>query len=506
MVNSSDRKTPVREPSLIDALIPIAVLIIGLSLSVHLFGSDSSAGANQVVLLLGAMVAALVAMKNGYRWPEIQEAIVLGISTAMGAILILLAVGALIGTWMMAGTVPAMIFYGAKILNPDYFYVATCLICSIASLSIGSSWTVAGTLGVGLIGVALALGVSPEITAGAVVSGAYFGDKMSPLSDTTNLAPAVAGSELFIHIRHMVWTTFPSYSIALLIFLLVGLHAGSGDAEPVTFGSMTLLQEQYNLSIWTLLPLLVIFILAMRKFPAFPSILAGAVLGGVMAVILQPALVLNFADAADISRPLAMLKGIWSGFATGYVSNTGDEVIDTLLSRGGMSSMLSTIWLIICALSFGAVMEHAGLLSRLIQSVLGAAKSTGALIGAVLLTCIGTNVVAGDQYMAIVLPGKIYRAEFRRRGLRARNLSRAIEDAGTLTSPLVPWNTCGAFMASTLGVATFAYLPYAFFNLINPVVSLLYGITGFTIARIESEPEEVGENETHLRPGAVHDA
>jgi len=505
MVNTSIHKTPVRDPSLIDALVPIVVLVILLSLSVHLYGSDSSAGANQVVLLFGAMVAALVAIKNGYRWPEIQEAIVLGISTAMGAILILLAVGALIGTWMMAGTVPAMIFYGVKILNPDYFYVATCLICSIASLSIGSSWTVAGTLGVGLIGVALALGVSPEITAGAVVSGAYFGDKMSPLSDTTNLAPAVAGSELFTHIRHMVWTTFPSYTIALIIFLLVGLHAGSGDTEPVAFGSMSLLQEQYNLSVWTLLPLLVIFVLALRKFPAFPSILIGAFLGGVMAVILQPSLVLNFADSADVSRPLAMLKGVWSGFATGYVSSTGDETIDTLLSRGGMSSMLSTIWLIICALSFGAVMEHAGLLARLIQSVLGAAKSTGALIGAVLLTCIGTNVVAGDQYMAIVLPGKIYRAEFRRRGLRARNLSRAIEDAGTLTSPLVPWNTCGAFMASTLGVATFAYLPYAFFNLINPLVSLVYGITGFTISRIDSEPEAARDGEARLKPGAAHE-
>jgi len=506
MVNNPERKSPTREPSLIDALIPVVALIMGLALSVHLFGSDSSAGANQVVLLLVAMIASLVAIKNGYRWPEIQEAIVLGISTAMGAILILLAVGALIGTWMMAGTVPAMIFYGAKILDPDYFYVATCLICSIASLSIGSSWTVAGTLGVGLIGVALALGVSPEITAGAVVSGAYFGDKMSPLSDTTNLAPAVAGSELFVHIRHMVWTTFPSYTIALVIFLVVGLHAGSSSDEPVAFSSMSLLQQQYNLSLWTLLPLLVVFVLALRKFPAFPSIVTGALIGGVMAVILQPSLVLNFADAADVSRPLAMLKGIWSGFATGYVSNSGDETIDALLSRGGMGSMLSTIWLIICALSFGAVMEHAGLLARLIQSVLGAAKSTGALIGAVLVTCIGTNVVASDQYMAIVLPGKIYRAEFRRRGLRARNLSRAIEDAGTLTSPLVPWNTCGAFMASTLGVATFAYLPYAFFNLINPLVSLIYGITGFTISRIDSVTGEDDDDETHLRPKTVHES
>jgi NhaC family Na+:H+ antiporter len=487
-VNSANHQTAVRPPSLTDALIPIVLLVVLLSLSVHLFGADSSQGANQVVLLLGAMVSALVAIKNGYRWAEIQQAIVHGISTAMGAILILLAVGALIGTWMMAGTVPAMIFYGVKILSPDYFYVATCLICSIASLSIGSSWTVAGTLGVGLIGVSLALGVSPEITAGAVVSGAYFGDKMSPLSDTTNLAPAVAGTDLFTHIRHMVWTTTPSYVITLFIYLFLGLNADPGSAVPVTLGSTALLQQQFDLSIWTLLPLLVVFILAMRKYPAFPSIIVGALLGGVMAVILQPELVLNFAQAEDLPRPLAMLKGVWAGFATGYVSATGDVTIDALLSRGGMGSMLNTIWLIICALSFGAVLEHAGLLSRLIQSVLSAAKSTGALIGSVLLTCIGTNIVAGDQYIAIVLPGKMYRAEFRRRGLRARNLSRAIEDAGTLTSPLVPWNTCGAFMSSTLGVATFAYLPYAMFNLINPLVSLIYGITGFTILR--QEPEE----------------
>ncbi len=505
-MKTGKRKAPLREPSLIDALIPIVMLIILLSLSVYLFGSDSSAGANQVALLLGAMIAALVAIKNGHQWAEIQQAIVHGISTAMGAILILLAVGALIGTWMMAGTVPAMIFYGVKILDPDYFYLATCLICSIASLSIGSSWTVAGTLGVGLIGVALALGVSPEITAGAVVSGAYFGDKMSPLSDTTNLAPAVAGTDLFTHIRHMVWTTTPSYLLALLLYLFVGLNIESTGAVPDAFGSMALMREHFDLSLWTLLPLAVVFTLAIRRFPAFPTIMFGALFGGVMAVILQPAAVVEFAAADELPTSLAMLKGVWQAFSSGFVSATGNADIDTLLSRGGMGSMLSTIWLIICALSFGAVMEHAGLLQRLIQYVLGRAKSSGALIGAVLLTCIGANIVASDQYMAIVLPGKMYRAEFRRRGLRLRNLSRALEDAGTLTSPLVPWNTCGAFMASTLGVATFAYLPYAFFNLINPLVSLIYGITGFTIARVDSAAEVEIAAEAGQSAEVVHEA
>ncbi len=500
-MNTAQPKSGIREPSLLDALIPILALIIMLSTSVYLYGSDSNGGGSQVALLMAAMIAAIVAIKNGYRWPELQEAIVHGISTAMGAILILLAVGALIGTWMLAGTVPTMIDYGVKILSPSYFYIATCLICTIASVSIGSSWTVAGTLGVGLIGVSQALNLPMEITAGAVVSGAYFGDKMSPLSDTTNLAPAVAGSELFIHIRHMAWTTIPSYILALLIFLFIGLSADVDATKTVELGAMNELHENFNISFWTLLPLIAVFVLAVKKFSAFPTIVFGALFGGLMAVILQPRQVLDFAAAPELSAPLAMLKGVWTAFGSGYVSATGNEAIDSLLSRGGMSSMLYTIWLILCALAFGAVMEHAGLLVRLIQSILKAAKSTGSLIASVLVTCVGMNIVAADQYLSIVLPGRMYRAEFRRRGLKARNLSRAIEDAGTLTSPLVPWNTCGAFMASTLGVATFAYLPYALFNLINPLVSLLYGFTGFTIQKIDEDGDGNGDN-SGLPPGA----
>jgi Na+:H+ antiporter, NhaC family len=506
-MNSTSRTSSPRAPSLSDALIPLFALIGMLALSVYLFGSDSSGGANQIALLMSAMIAAGIAIKNGYRWPGIQEAIVHGISTAMGAILILLAVGALIGTWMLSGTVPTMIYYGVQILDPGWFYAAACLICSIASISIGSSWTVAGTIGVGLIGVALALGVSPEITAGAVISGAYFGDKMSPLSDTTNLAPAVAGSELFTHIRHMTWTTVPSYSLALIVFLLLGWNTdGTASVELAGLGSLEYMRQVFDLSPWTLLPLVVVFALAMRKFPAFPTILLGGLLGGVMAVFLQPGPVSAFADSPGLSPAMALLKGVWVAFANGYVSTTGHAAVDDLLTRGGMSSMLTTIWLILCALAFGAVMEHAGLLQRLIQSVLAAARSTGALFAAVLVTCVGVNVVAADQYIAIVLPGKMYRAEFRRRGLRARNLSRAIEDAGTLTSPLVPWNTCGAFMAGTLGVATFAYLPFAFFNLINPIVSLIYGITGFTIQRMEEGEDEGIDGEVRLSPRAADQA
>ncbi|MEJ8569310.1 Na+/H+ antiporter NhaC [Elongatibacter sediminis] len=497
------RTAATRDASLVDALIPIAALIVMLALSVHLYGADSSYGANQIALLLAAMLAAGIAVKNGYRWGALQEAVVHGISTAMGAILILLAVGGLIGTWMLAGTVPTMIYYGVQILEPGWFFAAACLICSIASISIGSSWTVAGTLGVGLIGVAYALDVSPAITAGAVVSGAYFGDKMSPLSDTTNLAPAVAGTDLFTHIRHMAWTTVPSYTLALIVFLVLGWNIESSGEPASTLSSLEVLAGQFNLTGWSLLPLVAVFGLAMRKFPAFPTIMFGGVLGAVMAVILQPEQVRALAGDAELSSGMALLKGVWTAYANGYVSATGHEAVDSLLSRGGMSSMLVTIWLVISALTFGAVLEHAGMLERLIRSVLARARSTGALFATVISTCIGVNVIAADQYIAIVIPGRMFRAEFRRRGLRARNLSRAIEDSGTLTSPLVPWNTCGAFMAGALGVATLAYLPYALFNLINPLVSLLYGITGFSIERIEDDQEAETDGELRLPPEAV---
>ncbi|MCJ7557863.1 MAG: Na+/H+ antiporter NhaC [Gammaproteobacteria bacterium] len=475
----------IKTPTLLQALVPVGTLVVLLALSVYLFGADSSQGSNQIALLFAGGVGVVIAIRNGHRWQDMEQAIVQGIGTAMGAMLILLSVGALIGSWMLSGTVPTMIWLGLKLLDPRVFFAASCLICAVASVSIGSSWTVAGTLGVGLVGVAMGLGLSPAIAAGAVVSGAYFGDKMSPLSDTTNLAPAVAGTDIFTHIRHMVWTTTPSFLVALVIYTIIGFgNHGSGDAALVT-QTMDTLDQAFNITLVALLPLLLVMFLAFRKFPAMPTILLGALLGWVMAIILQPDVVKGLVADSGVTGPMAYLKGTWSALANGYVSNTGDERVDALLSRGGMSSMLTTIWLIICALAFGAVLEHAGILSRLIGSVLTAAKSTGSLIMSVVFTCIGLNIVASDQYMAIVLPGKMYRAEFAKRGLAPENLSRAIEDAGTLTSPLVPWNTCGAFMAGTLGVATFAYLPFAFFNLINPLVSILYGFRDIKITKLD---------------------
>ena len=482
--------TTKKTPSLIDALIPIVSLILMLGLSVKLFGADSSSGPNQIVLTIGAAIAAIVAIRNGYRWAGIQEAIIAGIGTAMGAIMILLSVGALIGTWLMSGTVPSLIFYGLELLNPQVFYAAACLICAIASLTTGSSWTVAGTLGVALIGVSMGLGLSPAISAGAIISGAYFGDKMSPLSDTTNLAPAVVGTDLFTHIRHMAWTTFPSFLIALVLFTAVGF-GGDAGADSATLGELkTTLDSVFNITPWSLLPLAVVFFMAYKKLPPMPTILFGALLGGVLAVITQPETVLAFADSPHLPKWMAMTKGVWLALANGFVSNTGNSGIDDLLTRGGMSSMLVTIWLVVTAMAFGAVLEHAGMLMRLIESALKAAKSTGSLVLTVVLSCIGINIIAADQYISIVLPGKMYKAEFEKRNLDSRNLSRIIEDSGTLTSPLVPWNTCGAYMAATLGVATLAYLPFVFFNLINPVVSVIYGYTGFTIRKIDEAPEQ----------------
>jgi len=374
--------------------------------------------------------------------------------------------------------------------------VACVIICGLVALSIGSSWTVAATLGVSLIAVAGVIGVSPEITAGAVISGAYFGDKMSPLSETTNLAPAVAGTDIFTHIKNMVWTTLPSILIALVIFGVIGFTRPAAVVEFDVSRVLEILDSIFNISFWTLLPLLAVLLMALRKMPAFPTVFVGALLGGIMAVILQPDIVLAFVNEPDLSQPVAMIKGIWSAMATGFALETGYASLDALISRGGMASMLETVWLIISAMAFGGVLENSGLLARLLQPLLEKAKTAKSMLISVGLTAIGMNIIAGDQYMAIVLPGKMFAAEFRKKGIAPETLSRQIEDTATITSPLVPWNSCGAYMAATLGIATFTYLPYCFFNLINPLLSFIYDIAGFQIKRIKAEepvPEPLTE-------------
>ncbi len=478
--------SPRIDPSVQQALIPVLALIALLSFSVYLFGEDASYGPNQIALCMGAVAAAFIGWRNGLTWETTEAAIISGITIAIKPVLILFSVGLLIGTWILSGTVPTMIYYSLRILDPAIFYAATCLICGLIALSIGSSWTVAGTVGIALIGAAAGMGLSLEITAGAVISGAYFGDKMSPLSETTNLSPAVAGTDLFSHIGHMVWTTLPSISIALILYAIIGMNIDSSASASDLALTMQLLQDNFTINVFMLLPVVALLVMANKKLPPIPTILIGALIGVVLALIFQgPAILALAGDTTNLF--LALFKGIWQTLFDGFSLNSGNTTLDDLMTRGGMSSMLNTVWLILCAMVFGAVMEHTGLLQCLVTYALSFVHSTGSLIATTVCTCIGANIITSDQYISIVLPGRMYKMEYEKRKLDPKNLSRTLEDAGTLTSPLVPWNTCGAYMSGTLGVATFAYLPYCFFNLLSPVVAIIYGFMNIKIAPASTE-------------------
>ena len=481
---------PVRPSTLAQAAVPVGLLVGLLAGSVALFGDASSSGPNQIALMLAAGAGAIVGLRNGHTWPAIERGIIHGISVSMGALLILLAVGALVGTWILAGTVPTMISYGLSLLAPSVFYAAACLICALVSLATGSSWTTAGTIGIALIGIATAQGLHLGVAAGAIISGAYFGDKLSALSDTTNLAPAVAGTDLFSHIRHMVWTTGPSFVIALVLFAVAGFVVPTPGATDELAIILEALHREFVIGPHLLIPVALVVALVMRRMPAFPALLIGALAGAVCAVLFQGDAVVAFVGEPGLSRPVALVKGCWTALFDGFTLNSGTVALDDLLSRGGMSSMLVTVWLIISAMMFGAVMETTGQLEAVAKRILSSVHSVGGLISATLVTAFGTNVLASDQYISIVLPGRMFRAEYQRRGLDPKNLSRALEDGGTITSVLVPWNTCGAYMATTLGVATWTYAPFCFFNLINPFVAALYGWTNTSVAPLAAVPDE----------------
>ncbi|GAB5452258.1 MAG: Na+/H+ antiporter NhaC [Halioglobus sp.] len=477
------------------AFAPIVFLIILLGLSVYLFGADSSFGANQIALVLAACVAALVGRRVGVPWSQAQEGIIDGIAVGLAPVLILLAVGMLIGTWILAGTVPAMIYYGVQVLDPGIFYAASAAICAIVAISIGSSWTVAGTLGIGLMGIASSFELSPAITAGAIISGAYFGDKLSPMSDTTNLAAAATGVDLFEHIRHMLWTTVPSFGLALLVFLFIG---SADAATPSQIEELQqVLAQQFDIGVHLLLPLLIMLGLVYKRFPAYPAIIISALVGALFALLFQREAVIGLAGGTgDTAYAMTLLRGVWMSLFDGYLSNSGNEFLDALLSKGGMSSMLNTVWLILCALGFGGVLERTGILAYLLQLALRGVNSAGGLISTTVVTCLGTNILAADQFIAVALPGRMYRNEYERFGLSRLNLSRTLEDSATLTSVLIPWNTCGAYMAATLGVATFSYAPYAFFNLLCPLVAIAYGYLNFALKPVEPVAEVVAEATT----------
>jgi NhaC family Na+:H+ antiporter len=456
-----------RQISFGEVLFVLLFLIVSLMATIMLFGGDP-----HMPILVTAAVASIVAIRAGYKWDDIQDGIIDGIKMSMQAILILMIVGMLIGVWILAGVVPTMIYYGLKILSPGIFLVATCLICCIVSLATGSSWTTAGTVGVALMGVGMGLGMPLPMVAGAIISGAYFGDKMSPLSDTTNLAPAMAGSDLFDHVKHMIYTTGPSLIIALILYGILGARYAGKELDVAQINQLLDgLAGQFAINPLLFIPPIVVILMVVFKVPAIPGLIGGVVLGGIFAAIFQGAGMSAIIEASHY----------------GFVSETGIVEIDDLLSRGGLDSMMWTVSLIMIAMSFGGVLERTGMLNALLEKVLRVVNSTGSLVLATVLSCFFINLTSGDQYMSLVVPGRMFKNAYAERGLHPKNLSRVLEDAGTLSSPLIPWNTCGAFMLSTLAVHPFAYLPYAFLNLLNPIVSVFYGYTGITMEKLPEE-------------------
>jgi NhaC family Na+:H+ antiporter len=490
---STESPQHIRDPSLLDALIPLVALAGLIAASLALFDLDALDGPIQVALVMCAAVAALIALKNGHTWEEVQAAGQGALSSITSAMFILLAVGALIGVWNLSGTIPTLVYYGIQILSADWYYAATALICGVIAMSIGSSWTTAGTIGVGLVGVATMLGVSTSITAGAVISGAYLGDKLSPLSETTVLAAQMVGVDVHEHIKRQAWTSVPAFVLALLVFSVLGL-VGPPEVEDTvsTTTELASIGDIYRITPMNLLPLVLLAYLSIRKVPASLALTFAALFAGVLGAFLQPQVMSGFV-AGSAGPVIESIKGVWLAMANGFSIDSGIGEIDRLLSRGGMDSMLLTLWLIIGAVTFGALLEAFGLIARLIDPLIAAAKSTGRLFVTVFACAFGLNVVAGDQYIALVLPSKVFRVEFARRGLAPTNLSRLAADSGTVTSPLVPWNSCGAFMGAVLGVSTLLYLPYAVFNIASPLLSVAYGISGFRVERVA--PAGVPERE-----------
>ncbi len=471
-----------KSPSLLASLIPIVFLIALLSYNVvFVFSDDALGGSNQMVLLISAMVAAIVAIQQGSKWEKLLSGVSKAIRSTVPSIIILLFIGSLSGTWLLSGIIPAMMYYGLDILHPSYFLAASVIICALVSLATGSSWSTIATVGLALLGIGQAMGISEGITAGAIISGAYFGDKMSPMSDTTNLAPAMAGTDLFTHIRYMMYTTVPSLILTLIIFFIMGFSfKGNLSSDEVELIQLAI-KEKFNIHAWLFLVPIGMIILIIRKFPALPALVLGTLGGALFALFFQPQLV-------------AELGGDLNGFKAGYVAimdamtvdiafETSNATINDLLGSGGMSGMLNTIWLIICAMCFGGIMEASGFLAVIADRIIRSAKSVASLVGSTAATCMFMNVTASDQYLAIVVPGRMYADVFKKRGLKPEVLSRTLEDSGTVTSVLIPWNTCGATQSAVLGVSAFAFVPYCFFNIISPFMTWFVAFINFEIHR-----------------------
>jgi NhaC family Na+:H+ antiporter len=448
----------------------------------YVFGDDALSGSNQFILLLGAAIAAIIGCLKKVKYKYMLDVVAENVKSTTGALLILLLVGALAGTWLISGIIPSMIYYGLQILDPTFFLVASVIICSVISIATGSSWTTSATVGIALIGIGNTLGISAGMTAGAVLSGAYFGDKMSPLSDTTNLAPAMAGSKLFDHIKYMAYTTVPTIIITLIIFLIIGLNIETNGTPDIS-DKLEAINGAFNISPWLFTVPLMIILLIIKKTPPLVALLLGTLFGALAAIIAQPQIVMSISDARILNFESAY-KGVMKAITVDTAVETSSVELNDLFTAGGMKGMLGTIWLIICAMVFGGVMEAIGALSRISKALLSLATTTFGLFASTVTSCLALNVTASDQYLAIVVPGKMFKKAYKDKGLAPENLSRTLEDSGTVTSVLIPWNTCGAYQSGVLGVSVADYFVFAFFNWISPFTTLLFAAFSIKIKKL----------------------
>ena len=478
-----------KELSITEALIPVIALILMLGYNVFVYGDEALSGSNQFVLLLGAAFAAVVGFFNKVSFQKMMEEVSENIKSTVGAILILLMVGALAGTWLVSGIIPSMIYYGLQILSPTIFLPATLIICSIISIATGSSWTTSATVGIALIGVGGALGFDLGMVAGAVISGAYFGDKLSPMSDTTNLAPAMAGTDLFTHIRYMMLTTVPTYIITLILFIILGLSVETEGNINIAL-LLKDIETSFTISAWLfLVPAIVIGLIAKKTEPLV-ALFIGTLLAAIFAIIFQPHIINQIAGVESMTFQSAY-KGVMEAITTNVIVPTENKTLVALFTSGGMQKMLGTIWLILCAMVFGGIMDAIGALARISKTLLKLAHTTFGLFASTVGSCLALNITASDQYLAIVVPGKMFAKAYKNKGLAPENLSRTLEDSGTVTSVLIPWNTCGAYQSGTLGVSTFDYLPYAFFNIISPFMTLLYAAFNIKIKQLTANSKTI---------------
>jgi len=482
---STTESENIPEIGLLKSLIPVVVLVLILAYNViTVYGDDALSGPNQFALLIGAAVAGIIGVMNKTSYKTIIEYIAKNIKSTASAILILLMVGALSGTWLLGGVIPAMVYYGIQVLNPSVFLVACVIICSLISISTGSSWTTSATVGIALIGIAEVLGISTGMTAGAILSGAYFGDKLSPMSDTTNLAPAMAGTDLFTHIRYMTYTTVPSIVITLIIFLLIGFNI---DVEQIGDQSKILndITASFNVSPWLFSVPILVIIMIVKKTPPLVALLVGTLLGAIAALIFQPDLVTLVADQTAFSFKSAY-EGIMNAITVSIKIPTENMYLSDLFAASGMSGMLGTIWLIICAMVFGGVMEAIGALAAISRALLNLFHTTFGLFASTVASCLALNATASDQYLAIVVPGKMFSKAYKEKGLAPENLSRTLEDSGTVTSVLIPYNTCGAYHSGVLGVPTVDYFVYAIFNYLSPFMTLFFAAFNIKIRQLKN--------------------